>query len=84
MRLLHGPVSLSPPPDQTSEKPEAPSTLFNPRGAAAGQDDEEVNTGQDPTKPLTRLDLRFRYQNLPAGNDDGLFTLRLDKALRVG
>jgi hypothetical protein len=43
--------------------------------------EEEVNNGQDPTKPLTRFDLRYQYQNTPpADNDDShIFTLRADK-----
>jgi hypothetical protein len=42
---------------------------------------EEVNNGQDPTKPLTRVDLRYQYQNLPPSHDDNahIFTLRADK-----
>jgi hypothetical protein len=42
---------------------------------------EEVNNGQDPTKPLTRFDLRYQYQNLPPSKDDNahIFTLRADK-----
>ena len=43
--------------------------------------DEEVNNGQDPTKPLTRLDLRYQYQNLPPDDHDNahIFTPRADK-----
>ena len=42
---------------------------------------EEINNGQDPTKPLMRLDLRYQYQNLPPSSDDNahIFTLRADK-----
>src|SRR5262245_45795305 len=42
---------------------------------------EEVNNGQDPTKPLTRFDFRYQYQNLPPSHDDNahIFTLRADK-----
>jgi hypothetical protein len=42
---------------------------------------EEVNNGQDPTKPLTRLDFRYQYLNLPPSSDDNahIFTLRADK-----
>src|SRR5262249_52726922 len=33
--------------------------------------EEEINNGQDPTKPLTRLDFRYQYQNLlPDDNDN--------------
>ena len=49
-------------------------------GTACAQDkQEEVNTGQDFTKPLTRFDIRQKYQNLPAGNDAYTTTLRVDK-----
>ena len=40
---------------------------------------EEVNTGQDFTKPLTRLDIRQKYQNLPAGKESYTTTFRVDK-----
>ena len=42
---------------------------------------EEENNGQDPTKPLTRVDLRYQYQNLPPSRDDNahIITLRADK-----
>jgi hypothetical protein len=42
---------------------------------------EEVNNGQDPTKPLTRLDFRYQYQNLPPDDNDNahIFTPRADK-----
>jgi hypothetical protein len=36
-------------------------------GAPLWAAEEEVNNGQDPTKPLTRLDFRYQYQNLPPG-----------------
>lgn len=39
---------------------------------------DEVNTGQDPTKPLTRLDLRYKYQDLPGGFTGDLVTARVD------
>jgi hypothetical protein len=43
--------------------------------------EEEVNNGQDPTKPLTRIDLRYQYQNLPPDDHDNahIFTPRADK-----
>jgi hypothetical protein len=41
---------------------------------------EEVNNGQDPTRPRTRFDLRYQYQNLPPEDHDHahIFTLRAD------
>ncbi len=47
-----------------------------PTGTGAG---EEVNTGQDPTKPVTRLDIRYKYQDLPGGFTNNLITFRVDK-----
>ena len=43
--------------------------------------EEEVNNGQDPTKPLTRLDFRYQYQNLPPDDHDNahIITPRADK-----
>jgi hypothetical protein len=40
-----------------------------------------VNNGQDPTKPLTRLDFRYQYQNLPPDDHDSahILTPRADK-----
>ncbi len=40
---------------------------------------EEVNTGQDFTKPLTRLDIRQKYQDLPDAKDGYTTTFRVDK-----
>src|SRR5262249_46296840 len=47
--------------------------------------EEEVNNGQDPTRPLTRLDFRYQYQNLPPEDHDNehIFTLRGDKPFVV-
>jgi hypothetical protein len=43
--------------------------------------EEEVNNGQDPTRPLTRFDFRYQYQNLPPDDHDNshISTLRADK-----
>ena len=43
--------------------------------------EEEVNTGQDFTKPLTRFDLRQKYQDLPNGKTANQTTLRIDKPI---
>jgi len=45
---------------------------------------KELNTGQDPTKPLKRFDLRFKYQNLPADCDAVVTTLRMDMPIPLG
>jgi hypothetical protein len=43
--------------------------------------EEEINKGQDPTKPLTRIDVCYQYQNLPPADHDNahIFTPRADK-----
>src|SRR5262245_28663909 len=48
--------------------------------------EEEVNNGQDPTKPLTRIDLRYQYQNAPPSKNDNvhIFTPRADKPFVLG
>lgn len=60
---------------------------------AAAQPEAEVNTGQDPTRPITRFDLRIKYQDLsdldlPPFRDQDLrawiFTLRADKPFPLG
>ena len=40
---------------------------------------EEVNTGQDFTKPLTRFDIRLKYQSAPQDKFAALTTFRVDK-----
>lgn len=42
---------------------------------------EEANNGQDPTRPLTRVDLRYKYQDLAGDRDQHLLTLRADKPI---
>lgn len=49
--------------------------------AYAQEAQEEVNTGQDFTKPMTRLDIRQKYQNLPAGKESYTTTFRVDKPI---
>jgi len=41
------------------------------------------NTGQDPLKPLTRFDIRVKYQNLPDDHNNWILTLRMDKPIRL-
>lgn len=45
---------------------------------------EEVNNGQDPTKPLTRVDFRLKHQNLPQGRQGDILTFRVDKPFVLG
>jgi len=40
---------------------------------------EELNSGQDFTKPLTRLDIRQKYQALAASRSSFITTFRVDK-----
>jgi hypothetical protein len=42
------------------------------------------NSGQDPTKPVSRFDVRAQYEDLPAGLEAETLTLRLDKPLALG
>ena len=46
---------------------------------AQEQAEEEVNTGQDFTKPLTRFDIRYKYQQTTGDLETSLLTLRVDK-----
>ncbi len=49
-------------------------------GVVWAQEKEAVNIGEDPTKPLTRFDLRYKYQNpLPCDHDNAHITPRMDK-----
>ena len=41
--------------------------------------EKEVNTGQDFTKPLTRVDIRQKYQDLPNARNAWVTTFRADK-----
>lgn len=54
------------------------------RGAAAGEE-EEPNNGQDMTRPLTRVDIRYEYQNGPGSQYDDMhiMTLRMDKPFKL-
>ncbi|MHC4573812.1 MAG: hypothetical protein ACYS76_06725 [Planctomycetota bacterium] len=40
--------------------------------------EEEINTGQDFTKPLTRFDVRYRYEQLSGSTDSHTTILRMD------
>jgi len=52
--------------------------------ARAQEDGEAENTGQDFTKPLTRLDLRQKYQWLASDKYASVTTLRADKPFVFG
>ncbi len=51
--------------------------------------EEEINNGQDITRPLTRFDLRYQFQNVPVPGDSGhddtnIVTMRMDKPVVLG
>ncbi len=50
----------------------------------AGTQQEEENTGQDFTKPLSRLDVRYKYQQVTGDLNLHMGTLRLDKPFVLG
>ena len=51
---------------------------------AAVADSGDVNTGQDITRPLTRVDLRLSYQLTPNERNSTTFILRTDKPYVLG
>lgn len=55
-------------------------------GARLAAAAEEANNGQDPTKPLTRIDVRYQYQNAPPTANDNvhIITPRADKPFPLG
>jgi hypothetical protein len=54
--------------------------------SAAGKpaDSDDVNTGQDITKPLTRVDIRLGYQVTPSERNSTTLILRTDKPYVLG
>jgi len=44
----------------------------------------EVNTGQDVTRPIARVDVRAGYSRATEGTDTGTFVLRHDRPVRLG
>lgn len=54
--------------------------------AGPAQAEDEPYNGQDPTRPVTRVDLRYQYQNAPppTRDDVGIVTLRADKGFGLG
>jgi hypothetical protein len=52
-------------------------------GIFAQDKTEEVNTGQDLTKPLSRFDIRYQYQHTTGNYDTNLMTLRLDAPVKL-
>lgn len=70
-------------PEEPTEEFEQPSTQFEP---------ETANTGQDPTQPITRFDVRLKYQNVSDSDVPGfdedlrnwILTLRADRPFPIG
>jgi hypothetical protein len=52
-------------------------------GGEAAQSDEG-NTGQDPTRPLMRTDLRWKHLDFEGDHESDLFTLRADVPFVLG
>ncbi len=52
--------------------------------SASPADDVADNSGQDPTRPVTRVDLREKYDDNPAGAQALIITLRADKPFLLG
>lgn len=50
----------------------------------SGGHPEAENSGQDPTRPVARVDARLQYSNLPGGYDQETLTLRMDKPFKLG
>lgn len=53
--------------------------LFSNAFAAEVPGDKELNTGQDVTRPLNRLDVRYQYQLLAKKASKNTFTFRTDR-----
>jgi hypothetical protein len=62
----------------TDEKPPEKQTLNAP-----GKPDDIPNNGQDPTRPLWRLDVRYMYQMLPGNSQAHILTLRADAPVKL-
>lgn len=63
------------------------AVILQPATGARAEQTGEVNNGQDITKPLARLDLRYEYQNAPIAtshhDDTHLITFRVDKPVEL-
>jgi hypothetical protein len=56
------------------------SQQFHPAAKMA----EQVNNGQDLTRPVTRVDVRYQFVNVPGGYHQDIYTLRSDAAIKPG
>lgn len=61
------------------------ATLLTISPALRAGEDEEPNNGQDMTRPLTRFDIRYEYQNSPSASYDDahILTLRVDRPFKL-
>jgi len=44
---------------------------------------EQINNGQDITRPVTRVDVRYQMVNIPGGYHQDIYTLRSDGAIKI-
>lgn len=58
--------------------------LISAPAARAQEHPHADNSGQDPTNPVTRIDVRLKYQDLPGKFQAETFTLRADKPFALG
>jgi hypothetical protein len=61
--------------------PGSASAQVEPAPASAAA---EENSGQDPTRPVTRLDLRLKSQANPGASESQFLTIRVDKPFELG
>lgn len=52
---------------------------FHPAAKMADQ----INNGQDITRPVTRVDVRYQFVNVPHGYHQDIYTLRSDGAIKL-
>jgi hypothetical protein len=52
-------------------------------GAAHAADDDEPNNGEDFTRPITRFDMRYRFQESSGGVDKDYLILRRDVTFQI-
>ena len=53
-----------------------------PQFHPAAQVAEQINNGQDITRPVTRVDVRYQFVNVPGGFHQDIYTLRSDGAIK--
>ncbi len=58
---------------------ETSSQQFHPAAKMADQ----INNGQDITRPVTRVDVRYQFVNVPHGYHQDIYTIRSDGAIKL-